>query len=184
MDTTAACIKAYRRLKNLKLVGEELGIPWQTVYVHLRKANEPVTGDKLRYGSDTDRLAARAEQHFAHLVPSAQDMNLTKFQAKHDALVHGHRIDIKAARLLRGSWAFSLKKQIRTADFFVAFAYDAEGESISHTFLFPGDCIRHYSTVRVVDGNRWWSFRISDSELSEFMEQLRNIKPYEYGVAA
>ena len=33
-----ACIASYGRLKNLKLAGAELGIPWQSVYVHLRRA--------------------------------------------------------------------------------------------------------------------------------------------------
>jgi len=177
MDKTAACVESYRRLRSLKRVGLELGIPWQTVYVHLRKVGEPVTGDKLRYGSDTDRLAARAEHYFSELVPFARDMNLTKFQAKYDALVYGHRIDIKAARHLRGSWAFSLKKQERIADFFVAFAFDEGGKQIMHTFLFPADCMRHYSTVRVKDGNRWWAYRIEDCDLTDFMAQLRNISP-------
>jgi len=179
MDVTEECVESYRRLRSLKCVGAEIGIPWQTVYVHLRKAGEPVTGDKLHYGSDTDRLAARAEQYFADLVPFAKDMNLTKFQAKYDALVHGHRVDIKAARLLRGSWAFSLKKQQRIADFFVAFAYNEEGEQPLHVLLFPGDCVRHYSTIRAVEGNRWWSYRLSESELTSFMDQLRDIKPQE-----
>ena len=71
MDKRDACIESYSRLKNLKLVGLELGIPWQTVYVHLRAAGVPVTGDKKRYGSDTDRLAAKAEALFAELVPAA-----------------------------------------------------------------------------------------------------------------
>lgn len=177
MDKTNACVESYRRHKNLKLVGDELGIPWQTVYVYLRAADEPVTSDKLRYGSDKDRLAAKSEQHFSDLVPWAEDMNLTKFQAKYDALVHGHKIDIKAARLLRGSWAFSLKKQLRVADFFVAFAYDSDGETLMHTFIFPGDCIRHYATVRVRESNRWWDYKVTDSELVAFMGQLRDIPP-------
>lgn len=44
------CIEAYSRLKNLKLVGEEIGMKWQTVYVQLKKAGVKVTGDKARYG--------------------------------------------------------------------------------------------------------------------------------------
>ena len=49
------CIESYSRLKNLKLVGLEVGIPWQTVYVYLKQAGIAVTGDKSRYGSVTDR---------------------------------------------------------------------------------------------------------------------------------
>jgi hypothetical protein len=53
------CVSRYRDLKNCHLVGAELGMPWQTVYWNLKKAGEPVVGDKARYGSETDRLAAR-----------------------------------------------------------------------------------------------------------------------------
>lgn len=45
----AKIIESYSRLKKLKLVGDETGIPWQTVYVRLRANNVPVTGDKARY---------------------------------------------------------------------------------------------------------------------------------------
>lgn len=115
-DKTAACVDAYSRLKNLKLVGLELGIPWQTVYVHLRAAGVPVTGDKSRYGSDTDRLAANAERIFAALVPNASDQNDKKFQAKVDFIVGQYKVDVKASRLRNGRWAFSLKKQERIAE--------------------------------------------------------------------
>ena len=53
------CIESYSRLKNLKLVGLEVGIPWQTVYVYLKQAGISVTGDKSRYGSATDRVAVK-----------------------------------------------------------------------------------------------------------------------------
>lgn len=176
MDARAQlCVASYRRLKNLKLVGEDVGIPWQTVYVILRKVGEPVTGDKSRYGSETDKLAAKAERIFSELVPHATDLNLSCFQSKYDALVHGHKVDIKAATLRRGSWAFSLKKQERVADFFVAFAFDVD--ALKHIFLFPADCMRHYSTVRVAEFNKWWSYRIEAAELAEFMASLSDIQP-------
>lgn len=38
MQEIDKCIESYRRLKNLKLVGAEVGVPWQTVYVMLRAA--------------------------------------------------------------------------------------------------------------------------------------------------
>ena len=51
----------YEKHKNLKLAANELGVKWQTLYVQLRNRGVPITGDKSRYGSDKDRLAARAE---------------------------------------------------------------------------------------------------------------------------
>lgn len=38
MKDQEKCVESYSRIKNLKLVGIELGIPWQTVYVHLQNA--------------------------------------------------------------------------------------------------------------------------------------------------
>lgn len=58
MNVQQRCVEAYRQHQNLKIAAQHVGIPWQTVYVHLRKAGEPVTGNKLKYGSETDRLAA------------------------------------------------------------------------------------------------------------------------------
>ena len=71
MDIAAA----YNKHKNLKLAADELGVKWQTLYVQLRKLNIPVTGDKLKYGSNRDRLAARAEIEFQRLVPFAINQN-------------------------------------------------------------------------------------------------------------
>ncbi|MDG4870278.1 hypothetical protein P8631_19990, partial [Guyparkeria sp. 1SP6A2] len=84
---------------------------------------EPVTGDKLRYGSDTDRFAARAERKFNELVPFAMSQNEKKFQSKVDFMVGDSTIDVKAANLKNNRWSFSLKKQENIADFFVCFAF-------------------------------------------------------------
>ena len=47
---------AYRKHMNLKLAAAELGVAWQSLYVRLKQLGEPVTGDKMRYGSDRDKL--------------------------------------------------------------------------------------------------------------------------------
>ena len=52
-------IEAYGRHKNLKIAAAEVGIPWQKLYLILRNAGVPVVGDKLRYGSDRDKLARK-----------------------------------------------------------------------------------------------------------------------------
>ena len=41
------CKDSYERLENLKLVSGEVGIPWQTVYVHLKS----ISGFRLRVTS-------------------------------------------------------------------------------------------------------------------------------------
>lgn len=179
MDIQAKCIDAYRRHKHLKLAAQEVGIPWQTLYVHLRRAGEPVTGDKTRYGSDTDRLAARAEQMFAGIVPGAQDMNGTEFQAKCDFRVDGYLVDVKASTLRRSSskypsmrWAFCVKKQESIADFFVCFGLDDSGEA-KLILLIPGELARRYATISVPDsGGKWRQYEVTAAELADLFATL------------
>lgn len=174
MDIQDKCVQSYRRIKNLKLVGEELGIPWQTVYVHLRAVGEPVTGDKLRYGSDTDRFAARAERKFNELVPFAISQNEKKFQSKVDFMVGDSTIDVKAANLKNNRWSFSLKKQENIADFFVCFAFSDDGTY--RVVMIPGDVCRNIQTISlgVKGSTRWWDYEISPSELTDFFKSIRN----------
>jgi len=61
-------VLVYRKHMNLKLAAEELGMVWQTLYVHLKKLGEPVIGDKNRYGSPSDKLSRMAEKLFQELV--------------------------------------------------------------------------------------------------------------------
>lgn len=96
-------VEAYQRHKNLKLAANELGIAWQTLYVHLRKAGVAVTGDKTRYGSDTDRLAAKAEDMFEALVPGAVNHNREQWQPKVDFTVGAVAVDVKASRLTKAN---------------------------------------------------------------------------------
>ena len=173
MDKRDACIESYSRLKNLKLVGLELGIPWQTVYVHLRAAGVQVTGDKKRYGSDTDRLAAKAEALFAELVPAAVDQNDMQFQAKVDFVVGDYAVDVKCARMRNNRWAFSLKKQELLADFFVCIAYN-EDDSY-RLMVIPAEVCRFLQTISLAAKTRskWWDYEIKPEELSEFFDQVR-----------
>ena len=46
-------IQCYRKHKNLKAASSELGVPLPTLYWRLKKAGEPVVGDKTTYGSDS-----------------------------------------------------------------------------------------------------------------------------------
>ncbi len=174
MDIEQRCVEKYREIRNLKLVGKALGIPWQKVYVNLRKCGEPVVGDKLKYGSETDRFAARAERKFSELVPFAVSQNEIKFQSKVDFMVGNQKVDVKAANLKLNRWAFSLKKQESIADFFVCFAFCESGEF--KTLLIPGDICRNHQTISLGNNNssKWWDYEVSPDELSEFFILIRD----------
>jgi hypothetical protein len=172
------CVEAYRQHQSLKVAAQHVGIPWQTVYVHLRKAGEPVIGDKLKYGSETDRLAAKAERLFLELVPFAVDQNSRQFQSKVDFLVGGLGVDVKAARLRPHSikssrWMFSIKKQEAVADFFVCLGFDDKGTEVETLLLVPGEIARKHVTISHTSRRGKWSdYRIKPDELAPFFDQM------------
>lgn len=179
-DLTQCCIDAYAKHKHLKLAANDVGIPWQTVYVHLKRAGVAVTGDKLRYGSDTDRTAAVAEQHFLRLVPSATDQNAAKFQSKVDFLIHGFGVDVKASRLHGAGagkskkWMFSVKKQEAVADFFVCFAYTEDLQQVVRTLLIPGELARHHTSISLPEnGGKWADYEVAPESLAQFFADLK-----------
>jgi hypothetical protein len=176
MNTDIA--EVYGRHKNLKLAANELDMKWQTLYVQLRKIGVPVTGDKSRYGSDTDKLAAEAELEFMRLVPSAISMNESKFQAKVDFMVGREKIDVKASKLKQGNkkykslqWSFCLKKQELIADFFVCFGMTDIDYKV---FLIPGECVRFYQTVSISQKgkSKWHQYEINPNDLAEFFTEI------------
>lgn len=164
--------QAYEKHKNLKLAAAELGIKWQTLYVRLRKAGISVTGDKLRYGSETDRLAAMTEHEFMRLVPKAESRNAKEWQAKVDFYVSGLGVDVKASRIGKANrWNFCVKKQEFTADFLVCFAY--EGTSY-RVLLVPGEIARRYQTlhVRRAFTGKWADYEIDPQDIASFFDDL------------
>lgn len=177
-DTQQRCVDAYRQHKNLKVAASQVGIPWQTVYVHLRKAGEPVIGDKLKYGSDTDRLAARAEQQFLNWVPFADDQNTHQYQSKVDFLIGDFGVDVKASRLKRSGknssrWMYSVKKQHAVADFFVCLGFDELGDQVESTILVPGEIARKHTTIsHSCNGGKWADYLINPAELAPFFRAL------------
>jgi len=178
MHIQEKCAEAYEKHKHLKLAANDVGIPWQTVYVHLKRAGIAVTGDKLRYGSDTDKLAARAELLFSTLVPDAINCNAKKFQSKVDFVVNGHSVDVKSSRLQEKNGkptrlAFSLKKQELLADFFVCFGF--VDDKSSHCLLIPSEIAKNYQTMSVSITNRsskWWDYEIDKNDLADFFNSL------------
>lgn len=174
------CIEAYRRIKNLKLVGKELGIPWQTVYVHLKSANEPVMGDKLRYGSDRDKLASIAESVFKEIIPEATDRNKIKYQSSYDFDVLDYAVDVKASmprqlnkKYQAKSWAFSFKKQNLLCDFICCFCF-SENREIRHVLIVPSEFFKDLQTVSVsCDGySKWLDYSVQKEDVEPFFRSL------------
>lgn len=165
--------QAYAKHKNLKLAADELGMPWQTLYVQLRREGVSVTGDKAIHGCDRDRFASRAEAEFARLVPTAKNQNAAAWQSPIDFTVNGLGVDVKASNITKSRrWTFSTKKQSLTADFIVCFAY-AGGEKY-RVLVIPGEVARHYQTISVPlsFNNKWAEYEVSAMEIAAFFQAL------------
>ncbi|MFZ4539828.1 hypothetical protein [Propionivibrio sp.] len=178
-------IESYRKHRNLKISAAELGISWQTLYVRLKRQGEPVTGDKLRYGSDRDRLGAVAESEFKRIVPFAIDNNLLKFQHGYDFDVLGYKVDVKSShkrclnkKYAAKSWSFSFKKQSLVCDFMCCFCID-DDKSTKHVLLVPSEFFKGLQSVSVsCDGDsKWLDYEIIESELAEFFSSLPSQSP-------
>ena len=180
MNKSTVCMESYARLKNLKLVEEEIGIKWQTVYWHLKKAGVPVTGDKKLYGSTTDKLARKIELEFKRAVPFALDNNELKFQAKIDFTVGDYSIDVKASiissagiqesgKKYSSRWGYCISKQKNTADFFVLYALNKD-ESIKYIFLIPKEIAITCTTISIPFSmkSKWSEYEVSEKDLLDF----------------
>ena len=181
MATDNQMIDAYKNHKHLKNAAEELGMCWQTLYVNLRRLNVPVTGDKSRYGSDSDRLAAKGERMFVELVPQAKDQNELKFQSKVDFIVNGFSVDVKTSSAKKSNkgtdkkrFGFSLKKQELIADFFVCIGIN---EDDVYFFLIPNEVARNYQTMSISLSakGKWWDYRVEPDSLAGFFSDLENV---------
>lgn len=173
---------AYNKHRNLKLAAAELGMPWQSLYVQLKKEGVTVTGDKLRYGSDRDRLAALAEAEFRRLVPAARGMNTVSWQAKHDFDVNGIKVDVKCSmprqlskKYQAKSWSFSFKKQSLLCDFICCFCMGEERE-LQRVLLVPREFFDGLQTVSVSchGHSKWLEYEVAPEELSAFFSSLVN----------
>jgi hypothetical protein len=175
------CVKRYEDVKNIKLVSEDTGIPWQTVYWYLKKAKINVTGNKSLYGSTVDRFAAKGEEYISVILPSAEDQNQIYFQPKIDFFIKGYGLEIKSSKLdmTYNRWAFSLKKQKKVADYFILLAFDIQGEEVIHHFLIPNELViptlQTISISKNIDNSKWRDFLINKEELIDFFEN--NLEP-------
>ena len=171
---------AYAKHQNLKLAAKDLGIPWQTLYVRLRKQGVSVTGNKSRYGGASDKLASHAESIFQGLVPCAKDMNLEKWQSKYDFTAGTQRVDVKASRKNRQSkrseamrWSFLFSKQAYECDFFCCFCL-GEADKVEHVLLVPQDVVGAMQTMSVscTSLSKWMDFEVKPHELAAFFDAL------------
>lgn len=182
MSSLPDYVIAYRKHKNLKIAADELGIKWQALYVRLCSFGEPVVGDKAKYGSESDKFAAKGEALFKSLVPSASDMNRKQFQSEYDFDVGGLKVDVKCSHKRLSNiaskqkrWAFSVKKQRLFADFLICFCY---GEDEAEKCLaIPGDIARNHGTISLsCRGGKWSDFEINLSELNDFLLAVAKTK--------
>lgn len=173
-------VEAYSRLKNLKLVSTEIGVPWQTVYWWLKKLGINVIGDKSRYGSSSDQLGLIGENEFKRIVPFANSNNDSIFQSKFDFLVGDYTVDIKTSSLLTRKsrstgieklrWMFNLKDKDQTIDFLVCFALNKE-DGVDHIFLFPNEIFNGMKTISIAKSkSKYYEYLISEEELTEFFK--------------
>ena len=174
--------EAYQKHMNLKLAASEIGIPWQTLYVYLKREGIAVTGDKLKYGSDRDRLAAMAETKFLELVPHAKPMNAIKWQSKYDFEAGFQKVDVKAAKPHQPNkrypgkcWSFSLKKQSLICDFIVCFCFEDDGK-LAHCILVPSEFFSGLQTVSVSCSgySKWLDYKVDASTLADFFSSIEH----------
>lgn len=182
--TVDLIIAEYALHKNLKIVGTNLNIPWQTVYWHLKKNSVPVTGDKERYGSVSDMVGFIGEKLFSQTIPEATNQNTFQFQSKYDFIYKNLNIDVKTSLLktvsnkVEGStserWAFSFSKQ-PDVDVLVCYCLVGTKEvyCVEHILLIPRDLLTIKHSISVTKGNsKWLDFKISEDELIDFFERV------------
>lgn len=178
-------IASYDKHKSLKVVSEDTGIPWQTVYWHLKRVGVQVTGDKRRYGSDKDKMAAKYEDIFLATVPYATPNNSTEFQSKYDFSIGSVNIDVKSATLSNSSnragrinnrWSFSISKDVG-ADYLVLYCLngDVMDNCIHKILLIPNEFSSDKQTISVSPNHsKWFEFEVSSGELRDFFDLIRS----------
>lgn len=180
MPSIKEMISSYEKHKNLKISASELGISFQTLYWHLIKNGVCVSGDKERYGSEKDKLAALAERMFGEIVKVAKNANDKKFQSKVDFVVNDIKIDVKASKrqslgvgLGGDRWSFNIKKQIIIADYFAMFALDSNKE-IEKIFFIPAGLIAAHTTISICANgkSKWHAYEVSKAELRKIIKDI------------
>lgn len=179
----------YDKYQNLKLAASELNMKWQNLYYHLQKVGHPITGNKEKYGSTTDKLARYTENKFKNLIPSVEDLNDNKFQAKLDFKVGEYYVDVKASTKKDGyknnprknasfRWAFCCKVQEQVnVDFLVCYCYSGyEADNYGYVekiLLIPYEFFKNMQSISVsCRKSKWFDFEVTESELKEFFDSI------------
>lgn len=170
----------YMRHMNIKNAAIELGISWHTLYTRLKNQGVAMRSDKLKYGSDRDKLGALAERLFKEMVPFAQDRNDVEYQAKYDFDVGDMKVDVKSSKprqlskkFAAKSWSFSFKKQSHYCDFFVCFCCEDDA-TVSKILLVPKEFFVGLQTISVSrnGSSKWLEYSIEPHELGGFFSSL------------
>lgn len=171
---------AYSKHKNLKLAADEIGMKWQTLYCKLKSQGVSVCGDKLKYGTDRDKLGALGESIFQSIIHFAQNCNSKEFQSKVDFFVNGKKVDVKTSlprqlnkRFKALSWSFSFKRQSIIADYIVCFCLD-EDKKIEHILLVPSEFFHGLKTISVsrIGTSKWLDYAVDKNDLVEFFSNI------------
>lgn len=183
-ETVDKMVSLYQEIKNLKLVGKEMDIPWQTVYWWLKKEGVSVSGNKSLYGGTKDQIGLIGERLFRKSFPDAEDQNDKSYQPLFDFMLRGLKIDIKTSfprdSKARGSkvlyrWGFNTKRQ-QSADYIICYCMsgDFENYELAKILLIPNEFINNIQTVSVsCQGfSKWLEFEITEDELKSFMDSL------------
>lgn len=177
-------ISLYSELKNLKLVGKEMDIPWQTVYWWLKREGVEVTGDKHRYGGVQDQIGLIGERLFKEDCPLAQDENINKFQARYDYTLGDLKLDVKTSfiRQTKGRiegkpyprWGFNCRVQ-QDADFLICYCLGGgvEDFNVNHVLLLPNEMVKGMQTISVTVGkSKWLDYEVSREDLRNFFNSF------------
>lgn len=180
--------EVYDKHKNLKIAAEELGMVWQTLYWNLKQIGHPVTGDKERYGSPTDKMAKEMEDRFKKFIPFAKDLNENKFQATVDFDVNGYKVDVKCSTKKDGyknnpnknkslRWAFCCKVQEECSDFIVCYCMSGEDCKdfgvVEKILLIPKEFYKNKQSLSVsCRKSKWYDFEVDEDQLVEFFNSL------------
>lgn len=171
------CSQEYSKTPNIRIVADETGIKWQTVYWYLKKAGVEVKGDKSIYGSIKDKFAHNGEKYIQKILPSAINQNLFCFQPKVDFKIGNKSLEIKSSKFITKDkrWTFSLKKQKKIADYFILLAFDCNGVNVIYHFMIPNELlISSLQTISIsenINNSKWKDFLISKDDLIEFFEE-------------
>lgn len=183
-ETVDKMVSLYQEIKNLKLVGKEMDIPWQTVYWWLKKEGVSVSGNKSAYGGVKDQIGLIGERMFRKTFPEAEDQNEKSFQPEFDFFIKDLKLDVKTSfprdMKSRGTkvlyrWGFNTRRQ-QNADYIICYCMDGDFEdyTLNCILLIPNEFIVGMQTVSVSCKGRskWLDFVITEDELKQFIDQL------------